>query len=139
MPLPTKNQYGTFTKDVALKWNEFLQCYKKDRARKKLIEDAKPGFELLKAAGIETIYIVGSFASNKRKPNDIDGLFFTDGKYYKKEMLSEDSLDILESFGLDFYPADMPTQLTGESHLEFFRRGRNNESPGFIILSLKDL
>ena len=103
-----------------------------------MINNAKPGFELLKAAGVETVYIGGSFASNKKTPSDIDGVFILE-EHFNEDLLPDDFLEVLANYGMDFYPADMPTNFNGKSHLDFFKEGRHGEKPGLIKLSLKDL
>lgn len=138
MRAPTFNKHGTFTHDINCQWNEFVQLYSKDRVRKKLINNATEGFKLLKSLGINTVFIGGSFASSKKKPRDIDGVFMLE-LHFDKYKLPKNFLSILDSYGLDFYPHDMPTLISGESHLDFFRRGHFNENPCLIKLSLKAL
>ncbi len=137
MQTPCFNKRGTFANDIDVKWNELFTYYTKDKVRKNLLQRGKPALIALKTFGITSILIGGSFASKKAKPNDIDGVFELPKEI--KEQLSEAVLILLEECGLDLYPADMPTSLTGQSHLDFFKIGHFNERPGLIKLNLEDI
>lgn len=135
---PSFNKYGTLKEDDKCNWIEFKSKWGFNKKRKALIEKSLPGMKLLKNAGVETIYIGGSFASKKSNPSDIDGIFLR-GKNFDEKKLSNDILLELEDYSMDFYADDMPTEFNGKPHLDFFRRGRFNEEPGLIKVSLKDL
>lgn len=133
------NSFGTLASDHHLShWNDVLKYWGTNAHRKKLIKNSEPAIELLRTLGIKKIFLAGSFASLKEKPGDIDGVFIVDDDFddEKLEALGFDLLEELEKYGLDFYPADMPTSKTGEPHIDFFRRGRNLESPGLIEVDL---
>lgn len=131
------NNYGTFAHDIDATWNEIIAYYNKDKVRKQLLQRAKPALIALTGYGVTYILIGGSFASKQKKPKDIDGVF--DPPKEIKQQLSVDMLILLEECGLDLYPTDMATSLTGQSHLEFFKMGRYKEFPGLIRLSLENI
>jgi hypothetical protein len=98
---------------------------------------------LLREAGGKTLYLDGSFVSAKDDPEDWDGcwdmtgvdletldpIFFTFERgraVQKAEYLGE------------FFPADMPTGVSGRTFLEFFQTDKQTGRPkGIIALDLR--
>ncbi|MFT4924488.1 MAG: hypothetical protein ACI8WB_000566 [Phenylobacterium sp.] len=136
MDKPEFNKYGTLTEDHTCKnIDELKKTWGFNNHRKILINNAMPGFRMLKAAGVPYVFIGGSFVSKKPKPGDLDGVFVT-GENFDETKLPDDFLVMLEDFGLDFYADTTPTEFDGKPHIDFFRIGRNNENPGLIQLFL---
>lgn len=130
---------GTLSCDYTCSIDVFKKKFGESDHRKRLISRVLPGLLILKKAGIKTLYIGGSFAPNKEKPNDIDGVFDilecinTGGdleSFLEKEQ---------RQYSLDLSYMHTPTKLTAETHLNFFRRGRDGEKRGLILLDLETL
>jgi len=137
-----KNLYssaGTLAHDYPCSYDELSKQWGHNKHREKILEHAKTGLCLLKSFGIKTVFISGSFASKKDKPNDIDGVFdVSECLEYNLQDL-EDFLENQDQYKLDLYFNDMRTKLTNETHEAFFRRGRDGEKRGFIVLDLTTL
>lgn len=134
--MPHFNKFGTLSNDQHVTWEELLKVWGSNPHRRKLLEKARAGFQLLKASGVETVYIAGSFASTKSTPGDIDGCISTSGNF-DADKLPDDILEVLEDHGMDFYFDVTPTDFDDSPHIDFFRKGRNGENPGLIILDLR--
>jgi hypothetical protein len=135
---PPLNKHGTLQHDHHCDWGDFVKIWGNNSHRKKLIQKATPALQMLKKAGVKTVYIAGSFASNKPNPKDIDGVFET-GDDFDESELPDNFLVFLYQRGLDFYADTTPTEFNGAPHIEFFRIGRNDEKPGLIVLSLSGI
>ncbi len=98
----------------------------------------------LQQAGCQKIYIGGSFATNKEFPGDFDACWDTTNIDFKTLIDIEPVLLDLNNncaaqkakFGGELFPADLPTALTGETHLDFFQKDRDGNPKGIVSIHL---
>jgi hypothetical protein len=93
-----------------------------------------------KAAGIQRIWINGSFTSDKVEPNDIDGCWEyhsnVDLSILDPVFLMESRIGMKRKFGLDFFLADWIEGSTGIPFPHFFQVDRNGHAKGIIVLEI---
>ncbi len=125
-------------------WDELENRYSTTTQRIYLIDGLYAAFENLSQAGCQTIWINGSFVSDKANPNDYDACWDS----------SQVDPDLLEPVLLDFrhprsamkrkyrgglFIADLPATPQGETFLEFFQKDRNSDPKGILRLDLSSL
>lgn len=69
------NTNGNLHKNVELSFNEFVTLFGTNPSRRKKIDNAVLFFKIFKSCRCTTVYIGGSFVSNKKNPDDIDMCF----------------------------------------------------------------
>lgn len=94
------------------------------------------------AAGVNTIWVNGSFVTNKKEPNDIDGCW---------EYNSAVDINILDpiflgsrnemkkKYGLDFFIANYVEAGSGLPFPKFFQKNRDGSAKGIIVVKLGGL
>lgn len=122
--------------DLTLKEVEKRFCF--NPHRRQLFKGLKKAVKNLWSAGVEEIYIDGSFIGDKEFPGDIDGcwmpkvglktekidpvlLTFTPGR---REMKAK--------YGVDFYLTNVIEETRGKTFLEFFQLDRDGKRKGII-------
>lgn len=113
--------------------------------RKALMPGLLAGCRALKAVGVTTVFIDGSFATNTRLPSDFDCCYDTAG-------LDWDALpDVFNdlnpprarqkaTFGGEFFPADFNVAGTPpEPFLTFFQHDKSGRPKGIVALQLGTL
>lgn len=98
--------------------------------------------EQLKAAGCRTIYINGSFVTNKTNPGDFDACWDRDDvdiDYLRKNapilLKFYDSAAQKAKYRGEIFPSDQPVDESTIS-IEFFQRDRNQNPKGIIAIDL---
>ena len=135
---------GNLRKDVQLSFEEFLKYFGKNIVRKAIIKNALIFFKLFSSCGCTTVYIGGSFASTKRKPNDIDLLF--DLRSVEEEKLYK---VLPEFFGPGKFKKITEIRRTLKCHvfifdvynnelLELLQKDKNGNPRGLIKISLTE-
>jgi len=93
----------------------------------------------LKTSGVRTIWINGSFVTNKEDPNDIDGCW---------EYNANVNLDILDpvflgdragmkkKYSLDLFIANCIEADSGLPFPKFFQKNREGEAKGILVVTL---
>lgn len=125
-------------------WPEFIVRFGQTQTRERLCEGLLDALRLLRSAGCQQAYVDGSFASAKPEPGDFDVCWditdidadlvpavffeFRDGRAAQKAQ-----------FGGEFFPAQLPEGLSGQTYLDFFQRDRDGRPKGIIALGLEDL
>lgn len=94
-------------------------------------------------AGVKTIWINGSFVTDKDMPNDIDGCWA-----YSSSVVI-DSVDpvflrcsrqaMKEKFGLDFFIAHIIEAASGLPFPKFFQVNRNGDPKGILVVTLGEM
>lgn len=109
------------------------------KRRKELMRGLLEASSNLKASGVRTIWIDGSFITNKKEPNDIDGCW----EY--NDSVNIDLLDpvflggraeMKEKYGLDFFIANYIEAGSGLPFPKFFQKNRDGASKGIIVVRL---
>jgi hypothetical protein len=98
----------------------------------------------LQQAGCQKIYIGGSFATNKEFPGDFDACWDTTNVDFRILIdiepvlldLSNNCAAQKAKFGGELFPADLPTNITGVAHLDFFQKDRDGNSKGIVSIHL---
>lgn len=96
----------------------------------------------LKEAGVNKVYLDGSFITLKEKPKDIDGCWDVTSRV-KGELIDPVFLNfksgrkcMKEKFGVDFFIAYQTELGSGKPFIEFFQRTRDGKRKGIILLEL---
>jgi len=110
--------------------------------RKLLMQNLRDAATNLKAAGVRTIWVDGSFVTDKNEPNDIDGCWeYNDaidlGKL-DRVFLSRTRQDAKEKYGLDFFVSQITEAGSGLPFPKFFQVNRDGEAKGIIVVRLGD-
>jgi len=107
--------------------------------RKELMKGLRDASTNLEAAGVRTIWINGSFVTDKKEPNDIDGCW---------EYTQQVDISILDpvflgnrgemkrKYGLDFFIANIIEADTGLPFPKFFQKNRDGDPKGIIVVKL---
>ena len=108
--------------------------------RKELMSGLYNAAANLKAAGVRTIWINGSFVTNKKEPNDIDGCW----EYNKAVDINildpvflGSRAEMKNKYGLDFFMANYIEAGSGLPFPKFFQTNRDGELKGIIIVQLE--
>lgn len=111
--------------------------------RKKLFNRAVRGIKNLISAGVEEIYIDGSFVSDKEFPEDIDGCWMPNSAVDSKKIdpvlldFSNSREKMKTKYGVDFFSANIIESGSGKPFLEFFQTDRDGKRKGIIKIKLE--
>jgi hypothetical protein len=100
------------------------------------------GLGALKLAGYQTVYLDGSFVTNKAEPNDFDACWESEG--VQGRLLGPVLLTFADSraaqkakyFG-EFFIADAEATPNGLRFVDFFQFTRSSEPKGIIAIDLR--
>ena len=117
-------------------------CFSEKRVN--LVKGLELAISSLKAAGCKTIYIDGSFSSDKDEPGDIDVCWELDkvdlGLLMKIEPVFFDFFDNRKQqkakFGCEFFFSDWVASPPDTLYLDFFQEDRDGNKKGIIGLKL---
>ena len=133
---------GNLFNDVILKPADFEKIFGYNPQRKKQIANLFTIAKTINLFGGKEMYVVGSFITDKKLPNDIDVCFDAEGVDYI--ILKEKYPDFFNKEGLKkihdrlnlhmFFFASFDTEM-----LDWFRLDRNNNKRGIVKILLKDL
>ena len=108
--------------------------------RKELVRGLLDAASNMKAAGVKCIWINGSFVTNKREPNDIDGCWEYDADV-NLGVLDPAFLgtraEMKKKYGLDFFIANVIETGSGLPFPKFFQRNRDGVPKGIIMVKLR--
>ena len=126
-------------------WEEFTRKYGSNPWRQKLLSGLKVALESLKVAGCRTVYINGSFVTDKVLPNDYDACWEENG-------VDPEALDpVLLTFDPgratqkakymgELFPASVIASSDGLSFLQFFQIDKNTGRPkGIVAIDLEGM
>ena len=109
--------------------------------RKALMEGLEQAAENLGKAGVDRIWIDGSFITDKEEPNDIDGCWEyseqVDLSKIDPVFLAESRLPMKEKYGIEFFPACVIEAASRLPFPSFFQVNRDGESKGILVVSMK--
>lgn len=126
-------------------WDEFADRFGNNAHRRALLTGLKRALTVLKAAGCSTIYIDGSFVTEKEFPADFDGCWDRAG-------VNRATLQRLDPTLLDFsnrraaqkakyrgelFLADVAANSAGTLFLNFFQYDRDGNKKGIVKLDLR--
>ena len=127
--------------DVSLKEIEKYFCF--NEYRWKLFRKAVPAIKNLIAAGVEDIYLDGSFAESKPCPNDIDGCWVPHPHMVSSRIdkvlldFSNQRAAMKKKYGVDFSLANVLEGGTGKPFLKFFQKDRDGKPKGILKVKLE--
>lgn len=115
---------------------------RKNAVRRLLFRGLRQALENLRAAGVQRVYINGSFVTDESFPKDVDGCWD-----------AEDSIDLnkldpvflnfdhrrrqmKEKYGVDFFPASRVERGSGRAFLDFFQIDKDGRRKGILIIEL---
>jgi hypothetical protein len=145
MTIPDFNENGTLPQGLfSVSWEEFEMHFGINHKRKQLIKGLKRAIQEFRVAGGKTLYLDGSFVSDKKNPDDFDACY----------SLNEIDPDILDPILLDctrpgrqkqkakyegeFFPGTIPADMVGTRFIDFFQKDKRTGLPkGIIILSIE--
>jgi Family of unknown function (DUF6932) len=121
--------------------DEVEMIYGSSTDRRKLLmrglRDAVCNFEL---SGVKTIWINGSFITDKEEPNDIDGCWeytsLVDAEKLDPVFLRTRK-DMKEKYGLDFFISNIVEAGSGLPFPKFFQVNRFGDPKGIIVIKLR--
>lgn len=122
-------------------WSEFTARFGKTAKRREMIRGLESAMEQLKIAGCRTIYINGSFVTNKTEPRDFDACWDRDDvdiDYLRKNapvlLNVYNSTAQKSKYKGEIFPSDQPVDDT--ISIDFFQRDREQNSKGIIAIDL---
>lgn len=123
-------------------WTEFKVRFGINFPRQRMIQGLELAMTELKKAGCQTIYINGSFVTDKPIPNDFDACWEREG--VDINYLRENAPYLLRFFDSrvqkakykgEIYPSDQPVD-EAIITLDFFQQDRNGNPKGIIAIDL---
>jgi hypothetical protein len=96
----------------------------------------------LREAGVERVYIDGSFVTDKQFPNDVDGCWDADSPVDLGELdavfldFSDHRRQMKERYGVDFFLASSVEGESRQAFLDFFQVDRDGRSKGVLVVDL---
>lgn len=109
-----------------------------------MLEGLASAMEELKAAGVRTIYINGSFVTSEANPNDFDACWDRDDVDLEYLMTNAPTLLNLTDkraaqkakYKGELFPSDQPVDNYGTISIDFFQRDRLQNKKGIIAIDL---
>lgn len=126
-------------------WDEFVERYALTIHRRQLLDGMKRLIDHLKSVNCRSLFVNGSFVTNKERPNDYDACWNVVGVKFEQIdpiLLRADDVgkqDMLKKYGGDIRPDLFSPVETSGTYLEFFQIDRNGEAKGIIELSLVEI
>ena len=106
--------------------------------RRRLVQGLRRAIRNLKAAGVQRVWVDGSFVTSKPKPGDVDGCWDPTG--VDPAQLDPVLLDFDNSgaamkarYGVDFFP-NVVEGASGKVFYRFFQYDRNQHRRGILLL-----
>ena len=127
--------------EISLKKIEEHFCF--NEYRWKLLKKAVPAIKNLIAAGVEDIYLDGSFVESKPRPNDIDGCWVPHPHMVSSRIdkvlwdFSKGRAAMKQKYGVDFFLANELESPKGKTFLEFFQKDRDGKPKGILKVKLE--
>lgn len=106
-----------------------------------MLDGLARGGQALKDAGCATLWIDGSYVTDKQEPRDFDACWDPGGVDLAKldpvlKDFSRERLRQKMKFGGEFFPATFPSGVRGLNFLEFFQHDRSGIRKGIVELDL---
>lgn len=119
-------------------WAEIQAAFGTTGHRRTLLRGLRRALENLRAAGVQTVYLDGSFVTDKRTPGDFDACWEplgVDGTLIDPVLLKFDNRRAAQKakYGGELFPADRVADLAGSTFLSFFQKDKDTGSSKGII------
>ncbi|OMC63331.1 hypothetical protein BK121_27805 [Paenibacillus odorifer] len=120
-------------------WEEFKEKYDMNYTRRVQLKGLERAIKCFKSAGCTSIYIDGSFITDKKRPGDYDALYDLDE--IDENLIDSKLLDASIQGRLtqkryyegEFFPAFIPAARNGTIYLDYFQNDKKTNSPKGII------
>ena len=126
-------------------WDELVHRFGNNSRRQRLIVGLKAALENLKSSGCQTVYINGSFVTEKELPNDYDGCWEeagVDPSLLDPVLLTFDPGRAAQKSKYlgELFPASIIADTDGLSFLEFFQTDKDTgRTKGIVAIDLERL
>ena len=126
-------------------WDEFIQRFGTSIWRLRLAAGIRAAIESLKGTGCRTVYVNGSFVTNKEVPNDFDACWEeagVDPTFLDPVLLTFDPGRVTQKakYRGELFPASAIADGDGFSFLAFFQTDKDTGGPkGIVAINLGDL
>mgnify|MGYP000535921932 CR=1 FL=1 len=141
MSIPDFDQFGNLPPGIYFcAWEEFIDRFETTPQRSRLIQGLTQAMLILKTAGCRTIYINGSFVTNKAKPNDFDACWDVDGvdidylKTNAPKLLN--CIDQKAKYKGELFPSEWVVDELGTQAIELFQVDKKQNRKGIIAIDL---
>jgi hypothetical protein len=145
MTIPVFDEFGNLPPGIHFcTWDEFLERFATTPQRVRLSDGLKRAMEQLKAAGTRTIYINGSFVTQKPIPGDFDACWDADGvdiDYLRTNVPT--LLDLTDrraaqkaKYGGELFPSEWIVDEAGTTALDLFQVDSHQNRQGIIAIDL---
>jgi len=108
--------------------------------RKRLMRGLKAACDNLRLARVKTVWIDGSFITDKYAPNDIDGCWEYNPdvimRVLDRVFLSTSRAEMKAKYGVDFFSSAFNEASTGLPFPRFFQVNREGETKGIIKIKI---
>jgi hypothetical protein len=126
-----------------VEWEEFDERFNYNSTRQRLIDGLRLAMTHLSAAGCRTIYVDGSFTTNKEKPGDFDACYDEEtlDTYYLRINAPKlynhyDRVGQKSKYKGEIFPSNQPVGNYGDSSYDFFQSDRLGNKKGIIAIDL---
>ncbi|NER51704.1 MAG: hypothetical protein F6J92_34700 [Symploca sp. SIO1A3] len=122
-------------------WQEFTARFGTTPHRQRLLRGLKSALDSLSKADCQTVYIDGSFVTEKENPNDFDGCWDMTGvdpKLLDPILLNFDNKRAAQKvkYQGELFPASFSADGVGNTYLDFFQTDRNGNPKGIVAIDL---
>jgi hypothetical protein len=122
--------------------DELRKRFATSTRREKLFDGLIEALRNMKGAGVERVYIDGSFVTNKVSPNDIDGCWEAHPRIDVKKLdpvlldFSNRRAAMKSRYGIDFFISQNIEASSGVPFVEFFQTDRDGNPRGIVLVDL---
>lgn len=127
-------------------WQELVDQFGWNESRRQLLAGLHGALTALKSAGCRTVYIDGSFVTEKELPADFDGCWDRAGVVLRKLLdtplwtFDRGRAAQKKAYGGELFPADAQADAAGRRFLDFFQVDRTTgERKDIVVLDLGSL
>jgi hypothetical protein len=145
--IPDFDENGNLPRGVHwAEWEEFVDRFGTTPRRLRMIDGLKMAMEQLKSAGCPTIFIDGSFVTNKQNPGDFDVCWEDNGVDINRLKSIAPTLynftlrraEQKSKYKGEIFPSNYPANDTGTAYIDFFQFDtRTNTLKGIIAIDLQ--
>lgn len=115
---------------------------RKNAVRRELFRGLSQALHNLREAGVQRVYLNGSFVTDTMYPNDVDGCWDADANIDLQRLdpvfLSFDQgrRQMKDKYGVDFFPASSVECNSSQAFLDFFQVDKDGRSKGILVIEL---
>jgi hypothetical protein len=150
MPIPELNVQGELPEGIHLASITEIEAAfgRSTERRQKLMFGLKLALLNLKSAGVNKVFINGSFTTQKEEPHDIDGCWSAEGDinlsvldplffdFETSEEFTKARNQAVDKYGVDFFIAEWVEGESGKPFPEFFQVNRGGDRKGIVKIEL---